>query len=145
MAELNELLRHALELAKAQASVREMSPEAIQTFTLNMIKHLRDATDPNVTAEPHFVCDPKTAIKERSVTCVLCGKSMKSLTQTHMNSHGLTLDEYREMCGYKKGLPLVCKEIIRGRRKRMQDMRLWERRGISKGAGDGADTSEAQS
>jgi predicted transcriptional regulator len=73
--------------------------------------------------------DAKKAIKEKSITCVICGKQFKLLTKKHLASHGLTSDEYREQCGYRKGTPLVCKALQRERRKKMQDMRLWERRG----------------
>ncbi len=75
------------------------------------------------------VMDPKKAIKEKSIICVICGKSFKLLTKKHLACHGLTAESYRERCGYKKGAPLVCKSLQRERRKKMQDMRLWERRG----------------
>ncbi len=126
---MNELFRHALELAKAQASVREMSPEAIASFTTAMVRHLQDAVNGTVTEdEPQLVCDPKKAIRERSVTCCICGKSFKVLTKRHLDSHGVTADEYREMCGYKKGTALICRELRKARKRKMDDMKLWERR-----------------
>jgi predicted transcriptional regulator len=80
--------------------------------------------------EPEELIDPKKAIKEKSITCVICGKTFKLITKKHLLSHGLTAEEYRKHCGYKKGAPLVCKFLQRERRKKMQDMRLWERRKI---------------
>jgi predicted transcriptional regulator len=73
--------------------------------------------------------DPKKAIKEKTITCVVCGRPFKLLTKKHLATHGLTVEEYREHCGYKKGMPLVCKALQRERRQKMQDMKLWERRG----------------
>jgi predicted transcriptional regulator len=72
--------------------------------------------------------DPKKAIKEKSVTCLECGKSFKILTKKHLATHGLAPEEYKEKWGYKKNTPLVCKSLQRERRKKMKEMRLWEKR-----------------
>ena len=42
--------------------------------------------------------------------------------------HGLDADTYREKWGIKKNTPLVCKELQRERRKKMKEMKLWEKR-----------------
>jgi len=67
-------------------------------------------------------------ISERSITCLECGKSFKLLTRRHLLSHGLSADEYRDRWGYAKDTPLVCKSLQRERRKKMKDMKLWEKR-----------------
>ncbi len=123
-------LKEALEIVKAQASVRTMTEEEITTMVRKLSDGIRAISEnsASVIEEPESF-DPKKAIKEKSITCVVCGKSFKLLTKKHLASHGLTADEYRENCGYKKGAPLVCKALQRERRKKMQDMRLWERRG----------------
>lgn len=123
-------LKEALEIVKAQASVRTMTEEEITTMVKKLsegIRAISDSCDEDV--EETDAIDPKKAIKEKTITCVICGKAFKLLTKKHLGSHGLTADEYRERCGYKKGTPLVCKSLQRERRKKMQDMRLWERRG----------------
>lgn len=127
---MDNYLKEALEIVKAQASVRTMTEEEITT----MVKKLTDGIkaisegyeidDENDKTE----MDPKKAIKEKSITCVECGKSFKILTKKHIATHGLTVEEYRVRCGYKKGTPLVCKSLQRERRKKMKDMKLWERR-----------------
>ena len=67
-------------------------------------------------------------IAEKSITCLECGKSFKLLTHRHLTAHGLSADEYREKWGYAKDVPLVCKSLQRERRKKMKDMKLWEKR-----------------
>ncbi len=132
---MDELFRHALELAKAQASVREMSPEAIAEFTKNMANHLQNAVNTNTdNEEVQLVCDPKKAIREKSVSCCICGNSFKVLTKRHLELHGVTPDEYREMCGYKKGTALICRELRKARKQKMDDMKLWERRRVGANA-----------
>lgn len=127
---MENYLKEALEIVKAQASVRTMTEEEITTMVRKLADGIRCISEAGAsTAEEGEMIDPQKAIKEKSITCVVCGKSFKLLTKKHLASHGLTPDEYRERCGYKKGAPLVCKYLQRERRKKMQDMRLWERRG----------------
>jgi len=123
-------LKEALEIVKAQASVRTMTEEEITAMVRKLSDGIRAISENNGTiVEDGEILDPKKAIKEKSIICVICGKTFKLLTKKHLASHGLTADEYRERCGYKKGSPLVCKSLQRERRKKMQNMRLWERRG----------------
>jgi len=132
---MESYLKEALEIVKAQASVRTMTEEEITAMVRKLSDSIRTLSENSgniAVVEEGEMLDPKKAIKEKSITCVMCGKSFKLLTKKHLASHGLTADEYRERCGYKKGTPLVCKALQRERRKKMQDMRLWERRG-SKG------------
>ena len=72
--------------------------------------------------------DAKKSIKEKSVTCLVCGKTMKVLTKKHLALHGLDAVSYREKFGLKKGTPLTCKELQRARKQKMSEMKLWERR-----------------
>jgi predicted transcriptional regulator len=127
---MENYLKEALDIVKAQASVRTMTEEEITTMVRKLAESIRAISENGAApVEEGEVLDPKKAIKEKSITCVMCGKSFKLLTKKHLASHGLSADEYRERCGYKKGTALVCKSLQRERRKKMQDMRLWERRG----------------
>lgn len=72
--------------------------------------------------------DPKKSIREKSITCLECGKAFKIITRKHLAVHGLDAAEYREKWGMKKNTPLVCKALQRERRKKMKSMELWEKR-----------------
>ena len=127
---MEKYLKEALDIVKAQASVCTMTEEEITTMISKLavgIKAISEGTALPVGTEDVAI-DPAKAIKEKSVTCVKCGKAFKLLTKKHLASHGLTPEEYREFCGYKKGTPLVCKSLQRERRKKMRSMKLWERR-----------------
>ena len=87
--------------------------------TLLAIEHLRAVFD--TAAGPAVAVDDMES-----------GKSFKVLTRKHLAKYGLTPEEYREKWGYPKGMPLVCKALQRERRKKMREMRLWERRGKAK-------------
>ena len=123
-------LKEALEIVKAQASVRTMTEEEITSMLQRLTRDIRSISDsmPMEEAEESNDIDASKAIKEKTITCVECGRAFKLLTKKHLATHGLTPEEYRAKCGYKKNTPLVCKALQRERRKKMKDMKLWERR-----------------
>ena len=126
---MEDYLKQAVEIVKAQASVRNMNEEEITSMIkvlAGSIRGVAESATPAVETEPPI--DPKKAIKERSVICCECGKSFKVLTKRHLIIHGLTPEQYREKFGYKKGTALVAKSLARSRSKTMQDMKLWEKR-----------------
>lgn len=127
---MEEYVKEALEIVKAQASVRNMTEEEITSMVRKLadgIKGISEGTEiVEYGQEPSI--DPKKAIKEKSITCLECGKTFKILTKKHLGSHGLTPEEYRAKWGFKKNTPLVCKSLQRDRRKKMKDMKLWEKR-----------------
>ena len=126
---MEDYLKQAIEIVKAQASVRNMNEEEITSMIRALAQSIRgvaEGTAPVADTEPAVV--PKNAIREKSVICCECGKSFKVLTKRHLATHGLTPEEYREKYGYKKGTSLVAKSLARDRRKTMQGMKLWEKR-----------------
>lgn len=128
---MDDFLKQALEIVKAQASVRNMTEEEIISMVEKLAKGIANISEGVDEAEAAQVpaVDPKKAIREKSVICLECGKSFKVLTKRHLASHDLTPVEYKEKWGYTKKTSLVCKSLARERRKKMADMKLWERRG----------------
>ena len=130
---MDDFLKEAIEIAKAQASVRVMRVDEVTTFVQKVCEGLKKTAEGTLTAaEPTdhkaIEIEGKKSVKEKTVTCLECGKSFKLLTHRHLMSHGLTAEEYREKWGYPKDVPLVCKSLQRERRKKMKDMKLWEKR-----------------
>lgn len=128
---MDDYLKQALEIVKAQAAVRVMSEEEVTSMVRTLaasLKILEDAPLEKETTEPAML--PAKSIKERTVTCLECGKSFKIITRKHLATHNLDAESYREKWGLKKNTPLVCKELQRERRKKMKEMQLWEKRRI---------------
>ena len=123
-------IKEALEIVKAQASVRNMTDEEIISLVKSLAEGIKNIGEGNLeTPQQQEPAVPtKKAIKEKSITCLECGKTFKVLTKKHLATHDLTPDAYREKWGLKKGVPLICKSLQRQRRKKMKDMRLWEKR-----------------
>ncbi len=127
---MDDYLKQALEIVKAQASVRVMTEEEITSMVRTLAAHLKTMEDAPVEQEEAAspAIPPAKSIKEKSVTCLECGKTFKIITRKHLAMHGLDADTYREKWGIKKNMPLVCKELQRERRKKMKEMKLWEKR-----------------
>ena len=130
---MNDYLKNAIELARAQASVRVMTEDEIITMVESLAAKLKGLSEGEVVGEDAPATDaptiePKKSIKENSITCLVCGKTMKVLTKKHLALHGLDAVSYREQFGLKKGTPLTCKELQRARKQKMAEMKLWERR-----------------
>lgn len=126
-----DYVKEALDIVKAQAGVRSMTEEEITTMVRSLASTLEegDMRQEMEAESPVLCCAPKKAIKEKVVVCLECGKSFSILSKKHLASHNLTASEYREKYGYKKGMALACKALVRARRKKMAEMKLWERRG----------------
>lgn len=138
---MDDFLKMAMDMVKAQASVRTMSAEEMASMVLELSKKLSalaGCATASVTPPPAEVAgpamDPKKSIKEKSITCLECGRTMKLLTAKHLSSHGLTKAEYLAKYGMKKGTSLLAKGLARARKEKMKSMELWKRRG-TKGVG----------
>ncbi|ACV68199.1 MucR family transcriptional regulator [Desulfohalobium retbaense] len=129
---MEDYMKQALEIVKAQAGVRNMSEEEITSMVQALsqkLKNLEEGTqEQEEQQEQQPAVDPKKAIREKSVICLECGKQFKVLTKKHLATHGLTPAEYKEKWGFKKTQALIAKSLARERKKKMQEMQLWERR-----------------
>lgn len=130
---MDDYLKEALDIVKAQASVRIMTDEDITALIQRLSTGIRgiaenDQSFADQPANDANGGDPRKSLKEKSVTCLECGKTFKILTRRHLITHGLDAESYREKWGLKKDTPLVCKSLQRERRKKMKEMKLWEKR-----------------
>lgn len=131
---MDDYLKEALEIVKAQASARTMTEEEILSMVKKLVRGIQSMSGepPVQEAEEEATVDPAKSIREKTITCCVCSKTFKIITKKHLSGHGLTAPEYREKFGYKKNLPLVCKSLQRERRKKMKEMELWKKRGKNK-------------
>jgi hypothetical protein len=57
--------------------------------------------------------DPRQAIQEDSIRCLVCAGVFRQLTNTHLRGHGLSAAEYKTRFGYNRGRPLMCRTLAR--------------------------------
>ncbi len=135
---MEDYVKEALEIVKAQASVRNMTEDEIASMVDSLsksIKSLVEGTQPGQSEKSEQQqppVDPKKSIRDKSIICLECGRSFKVLTKKHLANHDLTPAQYKEKWGFKKNTPLIAKSLSRQRRKKMQEMKLWQRRDIYK-------------
>lgn len=136
---MDDFLKMAMDMVKAQAGVRTMSAEEMASMVLELSKKLSGLAGGGTTSVTSVpiesaspVMDPKKSIKEKSVTCLECGRTMKLLSAKHLAAHGLTKKEYLAKYGMKKGTSLLAKGLSRARKEKMKSMELWKRRGAAK-------------
>jgi len=129
---MEDYLKSAIEIVTAQANARAMTADEITSMITKVSAGIQAAANSDTildgVADISKTVDAKKSIKESSITCLECGKSFKIITRKHLANHDLTPEEYREKYGFKKGTALSAKLMVRERRKKMLDMRLWERR-----------------
>lgn len=130
---MEEYVKEALEIVKAQASVRNMTEEEIASMVKSLSESIKAAVEGGenalgAKADQEPAVDPKKAIREKSVICLECGKSFKVLTKKHLATHDLTPEEYKQKWGFKKNQALIAKGLARQRKKKMQEMQLWKKR-----------------
>jgi predicted transcriptional regulator len=130
---MEEYVQQALDIVKAQASVRNMTEDEITSMVQSLSQQLKGImeggsaqSEGEKPQEP--AVDPKKAIREKAVVCLECGKKFKVLSKKHLAQHDLTPAEYKEKWGYKKNQSLIAKELARQRKQKMQEMQLWKRR-----------------
>jgi len=134
---MEDYLKHAIELVKAQASVRVMSEDEIGEMISSLAVKLKkldccEENEETCSLSELPMQDAKRSIKEKSIVCLECGKTFKVITKKHLALHNLNAVSYREKWGLKKGTPLTCKELQRARRQKMKDMKLWEKRALAR-------------
>lgn len=57
--------------------------------------------------------DPRQAVQQDSIRCLVCGAAFRQLTNTHLRIHRMTADEYKRRFGYNRGRPLMCRALQR--------------------------------
>lgn len=57
--------------------------------------------------------DPRRAIHEEEILCLICGGPFRQLTNTHLRSHDLTALAYKQRFGYNRRRPLMCVALRR--------------------------------
>jgi predicted transcriptional regulator len=58
-----------------------------------------------------YRADPRRAITDTGVICLVCGRSFRHLTNTHLQSHNLTSDQYKQLFGYNLRRALMASSV----------------------------------
>jgi hypothetical protein len=67
----------------------------------------------SATRLAEYLRDPRRAITEEGVVCLMCGRCFRHLTNTHLRLHGLTSDAYKQRFGYNSRRALMVAAVRR--------------------------------
>ena len=72
---MEDYLKEALEIVKAQASVRTMNEEEMTSMVRKLSAGIQAIAENALPAQEESpACDPKKSIKEKTIVCCECGK-----------------------------------------------------------------------
>ena len=68
---------------------------------------------PEVSHLARFGHDPRRAVGDETIVCLICGKPMRQITNSHLKAHGTTTTAYKRRFGYNVRRPLMCLALRR--------------------------------
>ena len=116
------LVEMAAEIVQAQAGQTSMTPEEIVdalSKTYEALKSVK-AKEEQLGEEPAVekkAVQGKASIQRDKVICLECGREFRQLAKSHLGSHSLTPEEYKEKHGIPPGQALISKDLSAKRRK----------------------------
>ena len=60
----------------------------------------------------NLVVRPEESIGEDMVQCCLCGRAFQNLTAKHLLSHGISVEDYKKLCGYAPDQKLISRNLL---------------------------------
>ena len=65
------------------------------------------------TSPQMLFSDPRLAVQEDCIVCLICGARFRQLTNTHLRGHDTSVAEYRARFGYNRRRALMCRALRR--------------------------------
>lgn len=131
-------ITQAADIVRAQAGLREMTEDEMISMMERLAVKFQQMSgqavseasgpDQDEEKEQEPAVDPKKSIKPHAIFCIECGQRFRILSKKHLATHGLTPAEYKEKWGLKKKQSLVCKDLAKMRKDKMESMELWKQR-----------------
>lgn len=56
--------------------------------------------------------DPRRAIADEHIVCLVCGRALRQLTNTHLRLHRISTADYKVRFGYNRGRPLMARTLV---------------------------------
>ena len=76
------------------------------------LRTVRQANDEPMSLQILF-SDPRLAVREDCIVCLICAAQLRQLTNTHLRGHGTGVAEYRARFGYNRRRALMCRALHR--------------------------------
>lgn len=134
-----DFLKEAIEMVKAQANLKEMTPEQTMELVAKYqasfialsnvpneslaagkfsVGSIGQQSLPTSAGDVTLTVDPQKALKDaqpEKIICAICGHKGKTLGRHLTVAHKMTPKEYRKICGYDSKTHLSAKESTKKR------------------------------
>jgi len=125
------LIEMAAEIVAAHASTTPMTKEELMEELAQVHNALSSLEKGEIvesaTDEQEPVVTRKKAFGKDKITCMICGKSMKTLARHLKTSHDMKPTEYRKQFDIPRSQPLAAKNYSESRRQMAIDRGLGEK------------------
>mgnify|MGYP000407738853 CR=1 FL=1 len=96
----------------AVIDVEESATDTVSTESSEQVSTPETETPKKKFTKRNLVAKPEEAITAESVQCCICGKTFQNLTAKHLLTHGISVDEYKKLCGYTPEQKLICSNLL---------------------------------
>src|SRR6185436_11176272 len=102
----------ALAMGERMETIRSAVPSDVPAVQDGAAVQGGVAVQDGVVVLPQWF-DPRRAVHEHDIMCLVCGKAFRQLTNTHLRSHDLTTASYKIRFGYNRRRPLMSQVLQR--------------------------------
>ena len=107
------ILKAGLIQANNKLAVIDVEESATDTVSTESFEQVSTPETPKKKfTKRNLVAKPEEVITAESVQCCLCGKTFQNLTAKHLLTHGISVDEYKKLCGYPSEQKLICSNLL---------------------------------
>ena len=111
-------------LSKTKADIAKGNTEASD----DVVSPIDNKQQKHQYTQADFKFNPMQALQGDKATCVLCGKKFDVISKTHLwVSHGITPDQYRNLCGYSPTQNLMTESYRQQRADKLKESKPWEK------------------
>ena len=97
-----------LDIEKRMGAIQPVTVPETETTEVETIEEVAEEMPPRKKfTKRNLKVKPENAITENAIICCLCGAERQSLTSKHLATHGITVEEYKKLCGYPPNQPLM--------------------------------------
>lgn len=143
---MSTLLEMAVEIVSAHASATSMSKDELISEIASVYQAL-SALEKGESIQTEQADDAKPAISAKrsigknAITCMICGKAMKTLTRHLKTAHDLKPGQYRKQFGIPRTQSLAAKSYSESRRQMAIDRGLGDKLALARAARGKAKTA----
>lgn len=99
-----------IEIEKRQGAQSSMYDPANADVVMMESPQFEESVPKKKYTKRNLVVKPQEAITDAHIKCCICGEEKTILTSKHLAKHGISVEDYKALCGYDKKQSLMSKK-----------------------------------